>query len=184
MFNNQTTSIFRFWLFLPIVSLSVVVGCRPQEVTIVESEVTEPTTENTRTFWKIPGRVSIENNPNFTYVFQKAIKKRRPIFISFYSEWCETCPYMNDEIIQQSSFNYYLENEFVSFLVDAETMEGNKLAQEYQVVAYPTVLFLNSEGQEISKHIGVVSENKVMQLAKSAVIAEDRFQKMKERQRR
>lgn len=91
---------------------------------------------------------------------------------------------MNDEIIQQSSFNYYLENEFVSFLVDAETMEGNKLAQEYQVVAYPTVLFLNSEGQEISKHIGVVSENKVMQLAKSAVIAEDRFQKMKERQRR
>lgn len=159
----------------------VLVSCRPQKSTTVGSN-SKSNDKETRTFWKVRGTVEIEENPTYTGLFQKAIKKRRPIFISFYSDWCETCPHMNEEMIRKQPIIGYLEDEFVSFLVDAETAEGYKLATEYKIAAYPTILFLNSEGEEISRYIGLIDDYKVMQMAKSAVLAEDKFQKKKERQ--
>lgn len=184
MLNNQTTHKFNFWFWVSIISILLIGGCRPPQEAASELEETESTAESSRTFWKVAGRIEIENNPSFTHVFQRAVRKRRPIFISYYAKWCETCPYMNEETVTQPPVSLYLENEFVSFLVDAETNEGNALAKEYQVVAYPTIIFLNSEGEEISRHIGLATEHKIMQLAKSAVIAEDKFQRTKELQRR
>lgn len=159
------------------------VSCRPQRSNI-SGKSSKSEVKETRTFWKVRGTVEIENNPTYTGVFQKAIRKRRPIFISFYSDWCETCPYMNEEMIQKQPIVGYLEDEFVSFIVDAETSEGYKLATDYNIAAYPTILFLNSEGEEISRYIGLVDDYKIMQMAKSAVIAEDKFQKIKEKERK
>lgn len=180
--NKQTVFKIRFWSLL-LFSCIALVGCRPQQTT-TGSKKSISNTGETRTFWKVRGKEEIKENPTYTGLFQRAIKKRRPIFISFYSDWCETCPHMNEEMIKKQPIIGYLEEEFVSFLVDAETAEGYKLATEYNIAVYPTILFLNSEGEEISRYIGLIDDYKVMQMAKSAVIAEDKFQKMKEKQKK
>lgn len=178
--NKQLILKIGFWTLL-IFGCIALVSCRPQKST-TGSTTSKSTTNEPRTFWKVRGTVEIEDNPNYTRVFQRAIKKCRPIFISFYSDWCVTCPHMNEEMIKKQPIIGYLEDEFVSFLVDAETAEGYKLATEYNIAAYPTILFLNSEGQEISRYIGLIDDYTVMKMAKSAVLAEDKFQKEKEKQ--
>ncbi len=178
--NKQVILKIGFWALL-ILGCIAFVSCQPQKST-TDNTTSKPTTSNSRTFWKVGGTVEIEENPNYTRIFQRAIKKRRPIFLSFYSEWCVTCPYMNEEMVKKQPIIGYLEDEFVSFLVDAETMEGYKLATEYNIAAYPTILFLNSEGEEISRYIGLIDDYTIMKMAKSAVLAEDKFQREKERQ--
>ena len=178
--NKQRIFKISFWLLF---SFIILVSCRPQK-SATDKNNSKSGNNGVLGFWKVMGTIEIERNPTYTGVFQKAIKKRRPIFISFYSDWCETCPYMNDEMIRQYPVINYLEDEFVSFLVDGETSEGYKLTEDYNIAAYPTILFLNSEGEEISRYIGLIDEHKIMQMAKSAVVEEDKFQKQKEKPRK
>lgn len=108
-----------------------------------------------------------------------ALKKRRPIFISFYTDWCTTCPFMNEGMIQKQPIVDLLEENFVSYIIDAERGDGYKLAMEYKIAAFPTILYLNSEGEEISRYVGIPDEHKVLQYAKAAIQAEDKFQEIK-----
>lgn len=159
-----------------ILCVALLMGCRPQKKT----SNSNGKTESSGNIWKFRGRIELKENPRYTSLFQAALKKRRPIFISFYTDWCTTCPYMNDEMIKKQPTIRFLEEEFVSYIVDAELADGYKLALEYKIAVYPTILFLTSEGVEISRYVGLPDEYKVNQLAKSAVIAEEKFQKMKQ----
>lgn len=152
-------------------------SCQPQKTTTNTNE----SSTSSGNFWNFGGAVEVEFNPTYTGLFQKALKKRRPIFISFYTDWCLTCPYMNENRIQKQPIIALLEENFVSYIIDVERSDGYKLANEYKIAAYPTILFLNSEGEEISRYIGVPDQHKVIQLGKSALQAEERFQKMKDR---
>lgn len=120
-------------------------------------------------------------NPTYTGLFQMALKKRRPIFISFYTDWCTTCPFLNEGVIQKQPVVGILEEDFVSYIIDAERGDGYKLAVEYKIAAFPTILYLNSEGEEISRYVGIPDEHKIIQFAKSAIQAEDKFQEMKQK---
>jgi thioredoxin-related protein len=75
-----------------------------------------------------------------------------------------------------------LEDDFVSYIIDAERGDGYKLANEYKIAAFPTILYLNSEGEEISRYVGLPGEHKVLQLTKSAIQAEDKFREMKQKE--
>ena len=104
--------------------------------------------------------------------------------ISFYTDWCTTCPFLQEEIIKKQPIIGLLEDNFVSYFADAELADGNKLANEYGVLAYPTVLFLNSEGEEISKYVGLPTDNDLLKFVKSAMSEEEKFQRKKERKKK
>ena len=155
------------------------ISCRPQKKT---SSSSGSGSENAYSgnIWRFRGTIEVEYNPTYTGLFQKALKKRRPIFLAFYTDWCTTCPFLNEGMIKKQPVVSLLEENFVSYLIDAERGDGYKLANEYNVAAYPTILYLNSEGEEISRYVGVPDEHKIIQYGKSAIQAEDKFQKSKE----
>jgi thiol:disulfide interchange protein len=156
-----------------------IVSCRPQKTTTSSNNSDKSTTSGNT--WRIGGAIDVKYNPTYTGLFQMALKKRRPIFISFYTDWCTTCPFMNEGMIQKQPIVDLLEENFVSYIIDAERGDGHKLAVEYNIAALPTILFLNSEGEEISRYVGLPTEHKVLQYAKSAIQAEDKFQEMKQK---
>ena len=154
-----------------------IVSCRPQKTTTSSNNSDKNTTGGN--IWRLGGAIEVEYNPTYTGLFQMALKKRRPIFISFYTDWCTTCPFMNEGMIQKQPIVDLLEENFVSYIIDAERGDGYKLAMEYKIAAFPTILYLNSEGEEISRYVGIPDEHKVLQYAKSAIQAEDKFQEIK-----
>jgi thiol:disulfide interchange protein len=157
----------------------VMISCRPQKKTMASSSNSETTYSGN--IWRFRGTIEIEYNPTYTGLFQKAFKKRRPIFLAFYTDWCTTCPFLNEGMIKKRPIINLLEENFVSYLIDAERSDGYKLASEYNIAAYPTILYLNSEGVEISRYVGVPDEHKVIQYAKSAIQAEKKFQNEKQK---
>jgi thioredoxin-related protein len=159
-----------------------IIGCRPQTTSSTSSSNNDNKGSSSGGIaWRSRGTIEIEYNPTYTGLFQMALKKRRPIFISFYTDWCATCAFLNEGMIQKQPIVGVLEEDFVSYIIDAERGDGYKLAVEYKIAAYPTILFLNSEGQEISRYVGIPDEHKVIQYAKSAIQAEDKFQETKQK---
>jgi len=170
-----------FRIFILLISSLSLWSCRPQRTT---SNSNAKDKEKTSSFWKFRGTVDIIENPKYTEVFQTALSKKRPIMISFYTDWCTTCPFLQEEIIKKQPIIGLLEDNFVSYFADAELADGNKLANEYGVLAYPTVLFLNSEGEEISKYVGLPTDNDLLKFVKSAMSEEEKFQRKKERKKK
>ncbi len=104
----------------------------------------------------------------FEEALEVAKKEDKFIFIDFYTQWCGPCkklakgPFMDPEV-----GNYY-NKHFINLKLDAEK-EGLKTAQKYKVAAYPTLIFVNADGDIIYKSIGVKYIDNMVQLGEEAI---------------
>ena len=74
------------------------------------------------------------------------------------SDWCGWCIKFDKEILSQSQFKNYAHDKLVLVELDfprrktqpvEEKKQNVHLAQEYQVVGFPTIVVLNSNGQKV-----------------------------------
>jgi len=94
-----------------------------------------------------------------------ASSNNMPVMIDFYTEWCGYCRkmddevYVNDEVIE-------LSKNFVNIKVDCYARPD--LRQKYAIMGYPTIVFLNSNGDEVHRVLGYVTADRLktdMQIA-------------------
>ena len=76
------------------------------------------------------------------------------IFLDAYTSWCGPCKWMAANMFTNDTLADYYNKTFISAHFDMEKGEGVQLAQTYQVQAYPTLLFLNPDGEAIHKRVG------------------------------
>ncbi|MFH1831038.1 MAG: cytochrome c biogenesis protein CcdA [Pseudomonadota bacterium] len=85
---------------------------------------------------------------NEEHALQFARQSRRPIILEFTALWCPPCRKLERDFF---SLNRIVDLSYmmVPLRVDAtiETKEVRKLIRKYNVMSWPTVLFLNSEGK-------------------------------------
>lgn len=100
--------------------------------------------------------------------YEKAVTKAKTeekiILINFHgSDWCPPCMKLKDEVLSTDSFKELAESELV--LVDADfprrtklpagqREHNEKLARQFGVEAFPTVVLLDSEGKVLDKMVG------------------------------
>lgn len=91
---------------------------------------------------------------SFAEVQEAAKKADKPIFMDIYAVWCGPCKFLANSIFPTQPVGDYMNATFVSTKVDAEKGEGVELAKKYGVKAYPTMLILDSEGNELGRLLG------------------------------
>jgi outer membrane lipoprotein-sorting protein len=102
------------------------------------------------------------NTGKWFHNFDEAIKVSKAtgkvIMIDFYTTWCGPCKQMAAEAFTSEPF---LERakDFVLCKLDAEVETG--LAAQYGIRAYPTVVFVNSEGKKVHEFVGYGGINQV-----------------------
>lgn len=69
---------------------------------------------------------------------EKAKVENKLVFMDCYTSWCGPCKMMAEKILPLKEVGEYMNGRFVCIKVDMEKGEGPKLAQKYQVSAYPT----------------------------------------------
>lgn len=86
-------------------------------------------------------------------VMAQAKALHRPIFVDFSAKWCAPCEEMNRTTFRDSRVIEKLATEWVAWKVDATfiTPEIKKILDHYNVVGWPTMLFLDSNSHEIPK---------------------------------
>jgi len=90
---------------------------------------------------------------------EKAIlTERKPILIDLYTDWCGWCIKLDKDIFSQPKFKDYAHDNLVLVELDfprkkdqptQERKQNMQLAQQYEVLGFPTIVVLNSSGQKV-----------------------------------
>lgn len=107
-------------------------------------------------------------------ILDLAKKQDKIIFLDAYAEWCGPCKLMSAKVFTNSEVGAFFNNNFINVKVDMEKGEGLKLRSQYQVTAYPTLLFITPDGQIVQKKVGAMNASDFLLLGKSAFRNYDR----------
>jgi len=73
----------------------------------------------------------------------------KPIFVDAYTTWCGPCKRMAKTVFTQESVGDFYNNNFICMKIDMEKPEGRKFQQSYPVTAYPTLYYIDGNGETI-----------------------------------
>lgn len=105
--------------------------------------------------------VTLQWETNYEAALAKAKKQNVPVLANFTgSDWCGWCHKLRDEVFLTFKFKDWAKNEVVLLELDYPrtkkqspelVAQNEKLLSSYEIGSYPTILFLNGEGEVIGK---------------------------------
>ena len=94
----------------------------------------------------------------------EAASAKKPILLEFTgSDWCPPCMKQNKDVFEQANFESYAKDKLVLVKLDfprskeqaPEIKERNqKLAAQYGVEGFPTIILLSPDGKELDRQTG------------------------------
>lgn len=99
----------------------------------------------------------------------QAKKEGKLVFIDCYTTWCGPCKHLAKEIFPQKEVGDFYNSHFINLSFDMEKGEGLKIRAKYAVKAYPTLLFLNAEGETVHVGLGSMPASAFIELGKTAL---------------
>ena len=99
---------------------------------------------------------------------QKARQENKLVFVDGFTVWCGPCAYMVKNVFPQKEVGDFYNRNFICMKIDMEK-EGKELAKRYNVVAYPTFLFVTPEGYVAHRSMGGLKVEAFIALGKEAL---------------
>lgn len=87
-------------------------------------------------------------------LLKMAEKENKLVFIDCYTSWCGPCKKMARDLFPQPQVGEFMNANFINAKIDMEKGEGPELGKKYNVQGYPTLLILNSKGEELHRLVG------------------------------
>jgi thioredoxin-related protein len=104
---------------------------------------------------------------DFNQAMAEAKSTGKPVLVDFYTEWCTWCKKLDKDTYTNKDVEA-LSGQFVCAKIDAD--KNRALVVKYMVRGYPTVIFLNPDGQmtkTVSGYLGPDEFSGVMKFALS-----------------
>ena len=95
----------------------------------------------------------VEGKP-FAEVLKRAKTEGKPVMLDVVAAWCGPCKIMDKTTFADGSVVAWSKKSVVPARVDAEKGEGRKISARYQAFSFPTVLFIDGDGNEIDRLVG------------------------------
>lgn len=84
-----------------------------------------------------------------------AKKKKKIIFIDAYAAWCGPCKLLDKNTFSDASVGTYFNDKFINLKIDCEKHpDGKTVASTYSVSAYPTLIWIDADGNLVKKEVG------------------------------
>ena len=103
---------------------------------------------------------------DFATLLAKAKTEKKLIFLDAYAAWCGPCKLMERNVFTDANVADYYNKNFINAHFDMEKGEGVALAAKYGIRSYPTLLFLNGEGEIVGKELGYLKTEEFLALGK------------------
>jgi thioredoxin-related protein len=103
----------------------------------------------------------------------KAKKENKIIFMDCYTTWCGPCKYLAKNVFTQKEVGDFFNKNFVNVKMDMESEAGKPLMGKYSVRAFPTLLWLDADGNIQHKTVGAGDAKALLATAKTAVDPEN-----------
>lgn len=106
--------------------------------------------------------------PDLNNVLETAQNEGKIVFVDIYTTWCTPCKVMDREVYTDPEVIRFLQENMISYKVDAEKDNGPDMMAIYEVLVFPTLLFLDDKGREISRSDGALDARGFLKLAEKA----------------
>lgn len=90
--------------------------------------------------------IKFEENVSFAEAVAKAKADNKLLFVDCYTSWCGPCKMLARDVFTNNEVADYFNVNFINFKVDCEKGEGPELASKYKINSYPTLLFIDGDG--------------------------------------
>jgi thiol:disulfide interchange protein len=118
-------------------------------------------------FLSIAIPASAENTQWYSYEegMLAAGAMEKPVILDFYADWCPPCIAMEEGTYPDPRVVSEM-RDFIAIKVD--TQKRIDIESKYGISYYPTVVFLDSKGKEISRHIGYLGPEEMVRVIKES----------------
>ena len=112
--------------------------------------------------------ITFEQTKEWKKVLKKAKKEKKLIFIDCYTSWCGPCKQLARTVFTDPDAANFFNEHFVNLKMDMEKGEGINLKDRFGVKAYPTLLFINGQGEVVHSLVGAPGLKELLEQAQIA----------------
>ena len=105
---------------------------------------------------------------------EKAKKEDKLIFVDAYTTWCGPCKRMSKQVFTQNEVGEFYNKNFISMKIDMEKTPGRKFQRKYPVSAFPTLYYIDGDGEVAHVTKGGKSPEQFIQLGQMAMKKNDK----------
>ena len=119
-----------------------------------------------------PSTISWERD--YGKAIQRALAEKKLIVADMFTDWCALCKQMDAETFADSGVIQNLADKYVWLKLNTETEEdGIRLQKEFAILTYPTILVLDSQGEEVDRIDRFLAAGQFKERARSFVDSPD-----------
>ncbi len=104
---------------------------------------------------------------------EEAKKQEKVIFIDAYATWCGPCKRMAREVFPDEKVGEFFNRHFINMKLDMEKGEGLTFRKTYPVSAFPTLYFINGDGEVVDKVRGAQDVDGFLRLGEKVLSLAD-----------
>lgn len=112
---------------------------------------------------------------SFGDVKAEAKKQNKIIFIDCYTSWCGPCKWMAKNVFTDNSVGEFYNTNFICYKIDMEKGEGKEIRKKYNVNAFPTLLFINGDGETENRSLGACDTAEFKKIGLKTLDRENNF---------
>jgi TolA-binding protein len=100
---------------------------------------------------------------SYGQILARAKQENKYVFVDFFTTWCGPCKRMDEKTFSDAKVQDLL-NSMIAADWDAEKDPNVALAKKYKVSAYPTLLVIGPDGNEVDRHLGYLEPAEFIQI--------------------
>lgn len=100
-------------------------------------------------------------------ILDAAGRDNKLVFLDCYASWCGPCKWMATNAFLDAEVSQFFNARFVNAKIDMEQGEGPRLSDQFGITAYPTLLFVNAQGEVVKTSVGALDATSLLALGQS-----------------
>ena len=93
-----------------------------------------------------------------------AKSQNKVLMIDVMTDWCKWCIELDNKVYARKDIGDFANANQVNYKIDAEKGEGADFAKKFKIAGYPTIMFLDGDGNEIDRIYGYVPAKDFMEM--------------------
>ena len=120
--------------------------------------------------------ILFQEDIEFAKALEQSKKEGKLLFVDCTSPNCGACIRLTKETFPDKSLGELFNSTYINVSYNVSTPLGKEVCEKYKVKAFPTLLFLDSNGEIIHKRLGYGTVKDFVELSKTATDTTQNFQ--------